>query len=144
MHRGEASITIAASPEVVYQDLLDPARFPQWLPSLVSVSDIQGSGVGSTYKWRYKMAGVPLEGISRLDELVPNRKLVRVTEGAVASSWTYELTPAGSATHLKLTVDYTIPVPILGDFAEELLVRRNQREAQAGLESLKELIEHRR
>jgi hypothetical protein len=38
-------------------------------------------------------------------------------------------------------LDYTIPVPVLGKLAEQLVLKRNQREADLSMENIKERLE---
>jgi hypothetical protein len=40
-----------------------------------------------------------------------------------------------------MDIDYTIPVPVLGKLAENLVFKRNQREAAMSLENIKERLE---
>jgi hypothetical protein len=40
-----------------------------------------------------------------------------------------------------MNVDYTIPVPVLGKLAENLILKRNKREAVMWMENLKERLE---
>ena len=42
---------------------------------------------------------------------------------------------------MNLTVDYTIPVPVLGKFAEALVLKQNEREADLATASLKGILE---
>ena len=39
---------------------------------------------------------------------------------------------------MKLEIEYTIPVPVLGKFAEELLLRKKEREADLALDNIKD------
>ena len=59
------SINIGASVERVFAYISEPMNTPEWISSVVEVTDVTGSGVGQHYRWRYNMAGVPLKGRPR-------------------------------------------------------------------------------
>ena len=42
---------------------------------------------------------------------------------------------------MKLEIEYTIPVPVLGKLAEKIVLKRNEREADLALINIKEKME---
>jgi len=56
------SVTINVPVEKVFNYLEDPLNLPEIWPSLVEVIEVQRTpeGVGSTYRWVYKLAGIRL------------------------------------------------------------------------------------
>lgn len=121
--------------------MLNTPAAPEWAPSLEKVWDVQGHGAGCTCKWQYKMSGASFEGSAEITEASPER-IVLSTSGGIPSTWVYELTPADGGTHLKLSIDYTVPGSVLGAIADKLLVeRQNQKEIKQTLANLKARLE---
>ena len=87
------------------------------------------------------MAGILLEGETTITELVPNKSLRTLSKGAVASDWLFLLEARDGKTELELTIEYTIPVPVLGKVAEKIMLKRNEREADLAMENIKEIME---
>ena len=54
-------------------------------------------------------------------------------------NWTFE--PENGSTKLSMTVDYEIPIPLVGKIAESLLAKRNEREWDVVLANAKDAIE---
>jgi len=98
-------------------------------------------GVGQNFKWKYKMAGVLIEGESTVTELVPNKRMGFQTKGAVASDWLLVVDAKDGGTEVELNIEYTIPVPVLGKVAEKLVLKRNEREADLAMENIKMIME---
>ena len=141
MAKVKKSIGISAPVEKVFNYLADQKSQPDWIPSMVEVWDTSEPAVGNTFKWKYKMAGVLLEGETTVTELVPNKSLRTVSNGAVASDWLFLLEARDGKTELELTIEYSIPVPVLGKVAERILLKRNEREADLAIENLKVTME---
>jgi len=135
------STNINAPVEKVFAYVTDPPTTPEWLVGATEVTDVTGSGVGQHYHWKYNMLGVPLRGETTVSEHVPNERRVTESKGGVTSTWTFTFTPHDGGTKLDLELDYTIPVPVLGKLAEQLVLKRNQREADLSMENLKERLE---
>ncbi|MGB8332779.1 MAG: SRPBCC family protein [Polyangiales bacterium] len=135
------SIDINGSMDSVFAYVENPSTHTQWLPSLMDIRHVTGSGTGQHYEWTYKMAGVPLEGQSTVIAHVPNERLVIRTKGSTEAVWTFVLAPRDGGTRLDLTVEYTIPLPVLGKLAEKLVVRRNERELAVAVQNIKDHCE---
>jgi len=141
MAKVKKSISISAPVEKVFNYLADQKSQPDWIPSMVEVWDTSEPAVGSTFKWKYKMAGVLLEGETTVTELVPNKRLRTLSGGTVASDWLFLLEARDGKTELELTIEYTIPVPVLGKVAEKIMLKRNEKEADLAIENLKVTME---
>jgi uncharacterized membrane protein len=141
MVKAEANIIINAPVEKVYNFLLDTEKLPDWLTLLMEVHDIQGKGLGQKYKWTYKFIGIKFEGINEIVELVPNKKAVTKSTAGIDSVWTYNLSQKGKDTQVDLLVEYTIPVPVIGKFAESFVVKQGIRDIKHALETLKHVVE---
>ena len=137
----EKSITINAPAEKVFDYLNDSMAQLEWLPSIMEVKDVSGSGVGQHFRWKYKMAGILLEGESTVTEYIPNERIVTQSKGGATSTWTFNLEPHNGETRVKLTIEYTIPVPVLGRLAEKIVLKRNEREADLAMTNIKEKME---
>ena len=66
------SILIHASPEDVFAYVDDPTELPTWLPSMIEVRNVIGTGLGQQYEYAYKMGGLVLRGQNTVIEHVPN------------------------------------------------------------------------
>ena len=143
MARIERTITINAAVQKVFDYVSDPMANLEWLPGMVEVKDVTRTeqGVGSHYRWVYKMAGVRLEGESTTTEYIPNRRIVTLTKGGAISTWTWTFEPHDGGTKAKLVVEYTIPIPVLGKLAEALVLRQNEREADLAMANIKAKME---
>jgi len=135
------SINIQAPVEKVFGYVTDPMNLPEWIDSLSEVTDVTGSGVGQHHHWKYKMIGIPLRGETTASEHVPNERWVLDSKGGATSTWTFTFAPHEGGTKLNMNVDYTIPVPVLGKVAENLVLKRNEREAGMWMENIKERLE---
>ena len=137
----QRTVTINAPVEKVFSYVEDPMNTPDWLPSMIEVRDVNGSGVGQEYRWTYKMAGVSLQGESTVTEQVANERRVMQSKGGIVSTWRFNLVSLDNGTKLMLDIEYTIPVPVLGKLAEKLVLKRNEREADLAMANLKDNLE---
>ena len=113
MPKIEKSIAINAPVKKVFDYFSNAELMPEWMPGMVEVKDIKSTkdGIGSTYKWVYKMAGMRFKGESITEEYVSEKKTVTRTKGGINSLWTWNFEPHNNGTKIDLVVDYTIPVP---------------------------------
>lgn len=141
MPRIHKSVEIKAPVKEVYDYLMDPEKELEWLTSIMEVKDVTGAGVGKHFKWTYKMAGFRLNGESTFTEDVPEKKIKVESKGGVESTWNWKLDQRKDITVLDLDLDYRIPVPVLGKLAENVLLKRNEHEADLALTNIKERLE---
>ena len=141
MAKVEKSITINAPVEKVFAYIEDPMNQLEYLPSIVEVKDVTGQGVGAHYRWAYKMTGLRFEGETTMTEYVSNERIVVQTKGGIASTWSWTFTSGDGGTEVSLTVEYTIPVPVLGKLGEALVLKQNEREAGTALANIKAKLE---
>ena len=141
MAKVQKTISINAPVEKVFSYIANPMNTPDWVPSMMEVKDVIGSGVGQHYRWTYKMAGVRLQGESTIMEHVPNERRVMQSKGAIVSTWGFNLERQDDGTKFTLDIEYTIPVPVLGKLAEKLVLKRNEREADLAMANLKDNLE---
>ena len=141
MAKVQKTISINAPVEKVFSYIENPMNTPDWVPSMVEVRDVIGSGVGQNYRWTYKMAGVRMQGESTITEHVPNERRVMHSKGGVVSTWDFNLESQDDGTKLTVDIEYSIPVPVLGKLAEKLVLKRNEREADLAMANLKDNVE---
>ena len=141
MPKVEKTITINALPDKVFAYINDWKRNLEWWPSLVKVEDVTRQGAGCHFRWTFKIAGLLLHGETEVVEYIPSERLVTQTKGGGVSTWTYVLRPHEGGTELGFSVEYTIPIPVLGKMVEILVLRQNERLAELGLANLKDLME---
>ena len=134
-------VVVDAPMDRVFAYINEPSTLADWLPSMVDVREVIGSGLGQQYEWTYKMAGLLLRGQSTVVEFVPNERAVHQSIGTIGSVWTYTLEPHGRGTALAIEVEYTIPIPVLGKLAEKLALRRDARDLEVALVNVKETLE---
>lgn len=136
------SISINVPVEKVFAYIDNPVNFPEVWPSMMEVKDVEELPTGGRkFNWVYKMAGVRLEGTSETIEYVANQRIVTKSTGAVESKFVWEFLPEGEGTKLNSSIEYTVPVPVLGKLAEGLIVKMNEREADTLVANLKDRLE---
>jgi uncharacterized membrane protein len=133
--------TINAPAEKIFSYIGNPMNQLEWLPSISSVRDVSGEGKGQTFAWTYKMAGLPLKGKTETLEYVANKKIGLKTSGGVVSTWTWQFSGAAGKTDVDLSIEYNVPIPVLGKLAEKLVVRQNAREANLAMSNIKSKME---
>ena len=138
------STQINESAEKVFNYLSDHKNEPEWMPGMIELNLVSGDGknVGDRYKWKYKMAGMILNGESTVKEIIPDRKIVTESSSGIKNTFTFILSPNEKGTMLELNIDYSIPVPVLGKIAEKLVLGKNEREADLAMENIKIQIEN--
>ena len=141
MAKVERSITINAPVEKVVAYLADPTNALEYVPSMTDIRNIKGEGVGRTYDWTYKMLGISFSGKTEVVEYKPNERYVTKSSGGIVSTWTYSFKAEAGGTQMNLVVDFTIPIPVLGRFAERLALRQTEREADLAMATLKDRLE---
>jgi carbon monoxide dehydrogenase subunit G len=141
MAKIQKSITINAPPEKIWAYLEDPMNVPEWLPGMIEVRNITGSGVGMRFEWTYKMLGIQFKGETEVTEFIQNERSVDKSKAGIESTWVYTYEPHEGGTKLSIDVDYKVPVPVLGKLAEKLILKTNEREAELALENIKTMVE---
>jgi uncharacterized protein YndB with AHSA1/START domain len=135
------SIIINAPVEKVFE-YLTPENLPEIWPSLVEVSNVEELPNGG-YSWDfvYKMAGMRLAGQSTHIEFVPNERTVSQTTGGIESMITWEYQTVDDGTKVTSTVEYKVPIPVLGKLAESAILKMNENEGKVIFENVKARLE---
>jgi uncharacterized membrane protein len=135
------SIVIHAPADNVFAYVDDPMRLAEWMPHIVEVRNVIGTGAGQQFEWTAKWVGLLLRGQSTVVEHVSSKCGVHQTIGMVSSTFGYTIEPRAEGTALTLETEYSIPMPVLGRLAERVLVRRTRRELELALINVKETLE---
>ena len=141
MPRIERSILINAPVNEVFDYIADPTNCPTWVPGMVSVRDVAGIDAGKTFRWTYKMAGISFDGESTILEYVPYEWIVIGSQRGIVSVWTYDFRAEGDGTRVGAVVEYAIPIPVVGKVIQEVILGKNEHEADLALARLKALME---
>ena len=141
MAKVQRTITINAPVEKVFAYIADPTNELEFIPGITDIRNVKGEGVGRTYNWTYKMMGISRSGKSETIEYKLNERYVSKSSGGIVSTWTWTFMPEAGGTQMNLGVDFTIPVPVIGKFAERLVIRQTEREADLAMATLKDRLE---
>jgi uncharacterized protein YndB with AHSA1/START domain len=115
--------------EKIFSYLCEPSNAPEFWPSLMEVKDVQSlSNGGYRFRWVYKMVGMRFEGTAEYTEIVTNQWFVIDTKGGVNSKITCTFRSNANMTKMTLTIEYKVPIPLLGKLAEAIIVRMNDQE----------------
>lgn len=142
MAKYESSVGIKAPVEKVFEYVKKPESLPEFWPSLIEVNNVKELPDGGySYDFVYKLAGMRLTGSSEDTEFVPNERLVSVSAGGIESKISWFFRPEDGGTNLSVEAEYTVPVPVLGKFAESIIIRQIEKEAEVILDNLVSLME---
>lgn len=141
MAKVKKSIIINSPVEKVFNYISDPMSQLEWLPSMMEVKNVNGSEVGQKYHWKYRMAGVPLEGETTVIEYIPNKRIMTKSKGGANSTWIFDFETQDGGTKVDLEIEYSIPVPVIGKLAEKIVLRRNEREGDLAMANIKDKME---
>ncbi len=135
------SIVIHAAADKVFAYVDDPMNYPTWLPNMVEVRNVIGTGAGQQYEWTFKMGGLLHRGQTVVVEYAPNRSASHQIIGNINALWDYGVEPQEQETELTIGVDYSVPIPVLGRLAEHIVVKELGRQFDVALHNVKDLME---
>lgn len=117
-------------------------NMPDWLPGMIEVRNVIGTGAGQQYEWTYKMAGLLMRGQAVVIEHVPKQGTVHHNIGTISAIWSCHLEPHEEGTLLAFELEYSIPIPLVGKLAEHIVMSRNEREFDLSLQNVKDTLEN--
>jgi carbon monoxide dehydrogenase subunit G len=122
MRRVQAEAIVGASRDEVWQLLDDLEGLPRWLPGVRAVSPSGPAHVGTLYRERTMVLGVPRTREWEIAEHRPPHRQVRVAgEGSLGRSLVLTLDMRGSGTRLRAELELRSSlVPPLGLLQEML------------------------
>jgi uncharacterized membrane protein len=142
MQKVADNIEINAPVDQVFNYVADPNHSPEWIPGMVEVSNIKGTGKDVTYDWVYKMVGIKFKGTSKRTRFQKNEGFDLQSSGAIKSNWKYSFEDKGSKTRLSVAIEYEVPSKVGAKIAAKMLQRQHQHELEQGLQIVKDLIEY--
>ena len=83
------------------------------------------------------MAGMTFQGTGEYTEVTPNQWLIIKTKGGIKSTITWTFRSEKNRTRVFLTIDYNIPIPLLGQLAEIAIMKINEQEIDLMMHSLR-------
>jgi hypothetical protein len=137
----EKSVVIGAPVDVVFDYACEPTKMAEWIPSLVEIRDLIGTGAGQQFGWTYKYVGILFSGQTTVVEYVRNEVFVMQSIGAISSVWAMRFAPHAEGTMLTIDVEYNIPLPVLGKLAERLVLKRDTRTLGSALVNVQDALE---
>jgi carbon monoxide dehydrogenase subunit G len=141
----ERTIDIAASPERLYDVLMDPARLEDWVTIHHHLEDAPKAPLrkGSQLTQCLKLAGKKFKVRWTVVENEPCVRVVWEGRGPVASHAraVYELEGNGGGTTFSYLNEYELPGGALGRVASRAVSRVTQKELDGSLQRLKSLVE---
>jgi uncharacterized protein YndB with AHSA1/START domain len=142
----ERSVEIAASPEAIYEVIMDPAYLERWVTIHDALEDAPEGQLerGSELTQRLHLAGRGFTVRWRVIENRRARKVVWEGSGPLRShaGVTYELTPNGDGgTRFTYTNEFALPGGPLGRVAGPVVKRVTAGELDRSLDRLRALVE---
>ena len=144
MSRVEKSIRINAPADKVFRFAAD---YENWNAFFVGVSDVKPTtektwGDGSKFVYKATIMGIPMPVGTEIHSFVENegwrgKSFKGIEHG---TQWIFE--PADTETEFTFAVDYRMPVPILGNILDKLIVKREwEGIVEGSLQNLKGIME---
>lgn len=142
MSRIEKGIIVNSAIERVFNYVKEPSNWTKFWPSLTEISDMQPlPNGGYRARYEYNMAGMRFKGEGKYTEYIPNKSIVVSTSGGITSKLSFAFRPVKASsqtnkTRVTLTVEYDIPIPLLGKLAEVVINKMNERDIGLCLSNL--------
>jgi len=139
MSKSEASVTINAPIEKIFDAVADQEKAIQYYPAAVLTS-VKGKPdeLGSSAELVYHVAGMKIPSKITVSEVDKPHKLVHELSGAMPGKWTWSLEQVGQNVKVDFSIDYSVPGGILGKIANKLFLgRMNQRNSEKCVQRLK-------
>ncbi len=140
-------VMIDAPVEDVYQYMVGPTPEGEnaamvWNPAMKQMTDVEGEGTGTTFKWTYDVAGQMYKGEAVVTELIENEKEVVKSSGDIDSEWTFLWVPReGDKTKLIVVIEYSLEMPDAGGLAKDALAKRQAEGINEMLADIKKKVE---
>ena len=130
MARIDREVLLEVPIEKIFAYLSEPGNLPEFWSSLVEVKEVQSlPNGGYRARWVYKMVGRRFEGTGECTRMFPNNFFVIETKGGIKSTLTWTFRSKEDITKVTLTIEYKIPIPLLGKLAEAIILKINEQEA---------------
>ena len=137
MAKIERATTVNIPVERIFRYINEPSNWLEFWPSLIEITDLQSlPNGGYSGTWVYKMAGMLFKGKGEYTSVSPNKWLVIKTKGSIRSTMTWTFRSWGNKTRVFLTIEYKVPIPLLGKLAEAIIMKMNEKEADLIMHNL--------
>lgn len=141
----ERSVQIAATPDQIYEVIMDPACLERWVTIHTALEAAPDGRLerGSELTQRLHLAGRGFTVHWKVIENRPARKVVWEGRGPLRShaGVIYELTPSDGGTRFTYTNEFALPGGPLGRFAGPVVRRVTMGEVDKSLQRLRALVE---
>lgn len=142
MERIVKNIRLDIAPNKVALYLEDVRNVPRWNPLLdeVAIDEHHGRGKDASLRWRARVAGVELQGVSQVTAWIPGNEYAwRNTHQGSGSELhgSFQLKPADGGTDLTATVEYELPGPTAELLQVTGIKRHLEGAVQKALENIK-------
>lgn len=146
MSQVRKELAIDASAETVFSLLTDLSRLPDWSTITLETHDPTSGPLkkGDTFRQTLRVLGRKMETEWRVTELDVPRHVAYQATGPAGAQLEMRQTVKdveGGAT-VAFDVEYQLPGGLIGDLAERITGRRNEREVEHSMQNLKDLAEH--
>ena len=131
---------IDAPPEDVFSFVSDPARRPEFIPSLAENRNAypEDRCVGQSWDSEFSLDGVPLTVVGWCTIFEPSERYGVRTKGTIASDWLYTITPEAAGSRVRIEIDCA---PQSGEANGTLLAGAICEGADEAVQALKALLE---
>jgi carbon monoxide dehydrogenase subunit G len=137
-----AEVHVNNSPEAVIEYIANVENRPLYLPSLKSVTNIEGESVGCSWTWCWSLLGIDFEGTASCTQHEAGQSYAFKTEGGIESTFSYQAEATDGGTKLTIHVDFELPESILSQAGVDgLLAAAKQKETEAVVENLKTILD---
>jgi ligand-binding SRPBCC domain-containing protein len=120
------TVVIHAPIEQVWELIAHTSRLTEWAAEEVAGASADEMIVGTRWTEKMHIAGAPLETAWRIEESVPQRKLVfaGTSTGGGKARGQHTLAPHPDGTQMTTEVEYTLPGSVLGRVLDKLMMER--------------------
>jgi uncharacterized protein YndB with AHSA1/START domain len=144
MPKSEASVTINASVEKVFDAIADPEKVARYeSSSLLTKSKGKPDEIGSYSEFDYHVMGMKFHARMTVSEVDKPRRLVQEMSGAMPGKWVWNLTQDDPVVKVDFSIEYSVPGGVLGNIANKFFLgRMNQKNRKSTLHNLKMTCEN--
>jgi uncharacterized membrane protein len=136
-------VVIDAPVEKIFAYLNCPSNLPLIWPSLFEIkNEIPLTNGGHSFRWTYKMGGLPFTGTGECIVMTPNLLLVYQINGILNGEITFAFQSNHIRTKVNVFARYQIPSSLLNLLSETIIIKMNEREGAIIMDNLRLAIEH--
>lgn len=136
------TITIAATPNKVFDYIADLKYHYLWNPQIISIKPIQRLELGAKYTTESRVLGTPVQAMNEVTSFKPSKELsLENAFGTIQYTATFQLTPLDKKTQVRLSTRLSTDKKIY-IFSKPVLKQLALRELRTDLQALKIAIEN--